>query len=300
MIEWHKGSEGHGGWIGPNFRRMRGTHMGEEKKKQKLRKLIIAGAMGVLLILAFFAGFFLSPLFKTGGQRDEARVDASAQTKETSGQEDGASDGESAQAGEETESESGSDQEESGTTAAGALTVTIGHSNEWGEEPHYVQLEGTITNGTDRTVEGWTVTVNVGDAALDQSWSGTCSIEGGILTITNVDYNSMIAPGGTCDFGLIIYDVTGDFAAQVTAKSFTDTADINQQNNQNQQGNQNGQQNTQENTTMLPVPDPTTDDWLSVKGNKIVDQDGNEVWLTGVNWFGSYGYRPRSGRRQSC
>ena len=34
------------------------------------------------------------------------------------------------------------------------------------------------------------------------------------------------------------------------------------------------------------VPEPTTDDWLYVKGNKIVDSDGKEVWLTGVNWFG--------------
>lgn len=27
-------------------------------------------------------------------------------------------------------------------------------------------------------------------------------------------------------------------------------------------------------------------DWLSTKGNKIVDDKGNEVWLTGLNWFG--------------
>lgn len=28
------------------------------------------------------------------------------------------------------------------------------------------------------------------------------------------------------------------------------------------------------------------DDWLHVEGNKIVDEQGNEVWLTGCNWFG--------------
>ena len=27
-------------------------------------------------------------------------------------------------------------------------------------------------------------------------------------------------------------------------------------------------------------------DWLHTSGNKIVDEAGNEVWLTGVNWFG--------------
>lgn len=36
----------------------------------------------------------------------------------------------------------------------------------------------------------------------------------------------------------------------------------------------------------LDVPEPTTDDWLYAEGNKIVDADGNEVWLTGINWFG--------------
>ncbi len=36
----------------------------------------------------------------------------------------------------------------------------------------------------------------------------------------------------------------------------------------------------------MDVPEPTTDDWLFAKGSKIVDKDGNEVWLTGVNWFG--------------
>lgn len=36
----------------------------------------------------------------------------------------------------------------------------------------------------------------------------------------------------------------------------------------------------------MDVPKPTTDDWLFTDGNKIVDADGNEVWLTGINWFG--------------
>ena len=39
-------------------------------------------------------------------------------------------------------------------------------------------------------------------------------------------------------------------------------------------------------------PDGTEDgtadgaDWLTTEGNRIVDADGNEVWLTGANWFG--------------
>ena len=34
------------------------------------------------------------------------------------------------------------------------------------------------------------------------------------------------------------------------------------------------------------APDEFHDDWLHTEGNKIVDMNGNEVWLTGANWFG--------------
>ena len=36
----------------------------------------------------------------------------------------------------------------------------------------------------------------------------------------------------------------------------------------------------------LAADDDTQDDWLHVENAKIVDKNGKEVWLTGVNWFG--------------
>ena len=36
----------------------------------------------------------------------------------------------------------------------------------------------------------------------------------------------------------------------------------------------------------LQAEDDTQDDWLHVEDCKIVDKNGKEVWLTGVNWFG--------------
>lgn len=32
--------------------------------------------------------------------------------------------------------------------------------------------------------------------------------------------------------------------------------------------------------------DDTCDDWLHAKGSRLYDMNGNEVWLTGANWFG--------------
>ena len=32
--------------------------------------------------------------------------------------------------------------------------------------------------------------------------------------------------------------------------------------------------------------DTNNDDWLHAVGSRLYDKDGNEVWLTGANWFG--------------
>ena len=37
---------------------------------------------------------------------------------------------------------------------------------------------------------------------------------------------------------------------------------------------------------LLEADSDTQDDWLHVENAKIVDKNGKEVWLTGVNWFG--------------
>ena len=32
--------------------------------------------------------------------------------------------------------------------------------------------------------------------------------------------------------------------------------------------------------------DDNNDDWLHAKGSRLYDMNGNEVWITGANWFG--------------
>ncbi|HHX58106.1 MAG TPA: cellulase family glycosylhydrolase [Clostridiales bacterium] len=44
--------------------------------------------------------------------------------------------------------------------------------------------------------------------------------------------------------------------------------------------------NTSTNTKVSAVVNSTNDDWLHVEGNKVMDMYGNEVWITGCNWFG--------------
>ena len=68
----------------------------------------------------------------------------------------------------------------------------------------------------------------------------------------------------------------------------------NNNNNNNNTNNQNNNQNNDQNSSAKPEfssPAVSTygtlgDDWLTTDGAKIVDMNGNEVWLTGCNWFG--------------
>ena len=170
----------------------------------------------------------------------------------------------------------------------GELRVYVDTFNSWGENPVFHQLTITLTNTMKKDVNGWTVQINVGNATLTEGWGGNYDIKDGILTVSNVDYSAIVPAGGTQEVGCIVSGVTGDFSATTAFKGTqAPTAQPqNQGGNQQGQQNQGGNQSTASNPGMLEVPAPTTDDWLHVEGNKIVDKDGKQVWLTGVNWFG--------------
>ncbi len=169
----------------------------------------------------------------------------------------------------------------------GELLVYVDTFNSWGDNPVFHQLTITLTNTMKKDVNGWTAQINVGNATLTEGWGGNYDIKDGILTVTNVDYSAIVPAGGTQEVGCIVSGVTGDFSATTEIKA-TQAPSANPQNQGgNQQGTQSqGSNQTASNPGMLEVPPPTTDDWLHVEGNKIVDKDGKQVWLTGVNWFG--------------
>ena len=83
-------------------------------------------------------------------------------------------------------------------------------------------------------------------------------------------------------------------SADVTENQDNDTSDEAAENQNDKTTDEKTAEDTNNDVTVnrdvdygaMDVPEPTTDDWLFTDGNKIVDKDGNEVWLTGVNWFG--------------
>lgn len=174
------------------------------------------------------------------------------------------------------------------------VELIISSPNGWNDGTNdFSQIDGTVKNNGKGVVNGWTAKITVGSgASVEQSWNCGLELSGGVLTVTPVDYNGNIDPGSEATFGLILKNpgkIDTD-KSEITCSVGTYTASNGGGNNNNNNNNNNG--NSGNGTPpsapvyAKDVPEPTTDDWLSVKGNKIVDKDGRQVWLTGVNWFG--------------
>ncbi len=246
------------------------------------RKLIEVCAVIALVVFAIVVAVINSNGAKPAGTA--TKPDSEASTGNNDSEQNSQTGDDKEQAGE------GSGDDSQSGTEIGDFTASVDSSNTWGENPVYTQLAIKLNNATDKDINGWKLTVNVGEnATIDSGWSGNYNIENGVLTVTNVDYNALVYSGGSCEIGVIISGITGDLSCTLEALATQEPGMQNNNQNNNQgdgQNNQSGNQNTQVNSTMLEVPEPTTDDWLHVEGNKIVDSEGKQVWLTGVNWFG--------------
>ena len=169
------------------------------------------------------------------------------------------------------------------------ISLVLNTGNGWNDgTSDYVQIDGAVKNGGSGNVSGWTVTISVGkNVSVDQSWNCNFTIKSGKITVTPVDYNTDISAGGEATFGMILKNASSVDASKATLKCGTVTASgMGNGGNNNSNNNSGVGNNDPKITAAKDVPKPTTDDWLSVKGNKIVDKNGKEVWLTGCNWFG--------------
>lgn len=172
------------------------------------------------------------------------------------------------------------------------LSLTLNTANGWNDgTSDFVQIDGSIKNDGDSNFSGWTVTIPVGSGvSVDQSWNCNFTVKNGTITVTPVEYNSDVFSGGEATFGMILKNASSVDASKATLKAGSVTASGSGSNNNNNNNNGNNSGGVGSNNPKIvaakDVPKPSTDDWLSVKGNKIVDKDGKEVWLTGCNWFG--------------
>lgn len=183
------------------------------------------------------------------------------------------------------------------------ISVTYNVSNTWENAGKTCyQVDMSIKNNTAETLPDWKLTLDVAEGDTVDGWNASFSVNGAKLTVTPSEHNKEIYAGGSVSVGFILTS-SGSFNADTIKVNDSDTTvnegavsgDNNQQqggnsgnNNNNNNNNGNNGQPSVDVSTLLERSEEAVqgDDWLSVKGNKIVDKDGKEVWITGVNWFG--------------
>lgn len=171
----------------------------------------------------------------------------------------------------------------------------------------YVQVDGSITNNDKTIIDNWEVTVPLASSAvINDSWNMNYELDNDLLSITSVEYNRSIPPNSSIAFGMIIMN-SGDFdysKARLTILGETVISDIHEDSVTPSKPDDTDAANDSKpavpptisdtavvttapsKTTTKPVPDQASGDWLYTDGNKILDRDNKEVWITGLNWFG--------------
>lgn len=200
---------------------------------------------------------------------------------------------EKAEETEKTTASTTSQKTEKADKSSSDIVLELNVSNGWENgSDKFIQLDGIVKNNSDKNISGWTATITAaGGVSVDQSWNCSLSVNDGKISVEPVSYNSEVTAGNEVTFGMILKNA-GDIdpskaVVKYGSKSASGTGNSSGSNNGNSNSNSGSVGNNNPDIVQAKdVPAPTTDDWLYVKGNKIYDKDGKEVWLTGVNWFG--------------
>jgi aryl-phospho-beta-D-glucosidase BglC (GH1 family) len=184
-----------------------------------------------------------------------------------------------------------------GASDPGGCKVTYSIREQWSDG---FVADISLENRTNTAIDGWQVLWQwPSGQKITGYWSSHLASDGQTVTASNLDWNARIPPGDKAVFGL-----QASFSAgNVAPSSFQIEAD----------GCHTSHENPpqpppvpQPSPTPPPEPQPTVtpeppvpppppsvpgeedngDDWLRVEDGNIVDQSGNVVWLTGLNWFG--------------
>lgn len=263
-----------------------------------ISKKIIAGfvAMGIVI-----AGLIIALVLTNNSKGDKSEKNISSKTNSksvSSAADDTEEDEDDEEEASDSEEESAEDDEEDDVKKEGYV-VTWSSTNSWEDSGKQMAgLDLGIANYSDSEVSGWTLELEIDDLKSCDGWNGTFTVDGNKLTITNAEYNGDIANGAsvTCGCNIGTGSTLNVKSAKLNGTECTlSKGKVSQNNNGGNSGNKNNNNNNDNNEKkdvdvkkLLKRSKSAEqgDDWLHTDGNKILDSDGKQVWLTGVNWFG--------------
>ncbi|HZJ99433.1 MAG TPA: cellulose binding domain-containing protein, partial [Tissierellaceae bacterium] len=250
---------------------------------QKRTKIIIGISIAVVLFIGLTIFFHKREASSESNTSEEG---ADVDQAENPSTED-----ESLTSNDDTENESETKETESANIVTIDANVSLKEVNSWESEGNiYVQVDGTISNNSNSVIDNWEARVPIDSSAvINDSWNMNYELDNGLLSITGVDHNESIPANSSVNFGMIIMNPGELDPAKArliipgeTLKSDGDEDPSNSSNPDSSVTNN----NQSEPKDVLPPKGSTNDDWLYTDGNKIINKDGKEVWLTGLNWFG--------------
>ncbi len=155
----------------------------------------------------------------------------------------------------------------------GQITLDLSGCSGYGTIEVVVEFSGTVSDASGWGFDTYVVSGNRVTATVSASGSNSWAFDGNVgiqVTGSNITSVSLVS-------------VTGSGTAPAGNSN-----NNNNNNNNNDNGNsRNTAQGGRPATAEVDLSGVVQgDDWLTTDGDRIVDQNGTEVWLTGCNWFG--------------
>lgn len=191
-------------------------------------------------------------------------------------------------------SSSSSSSSSSANVPSGGISCEVKSGSTWEENGNKCgSAEVIVRNNSGSAVGSWKVSFTVPNGfKITNSWGGNFTVNGSTVTVSNVDYNGIIPAGGSVSGG---FNYSSPSALNPSGGSGSGTPSSSSSSSQSSQSSTPTQSSSQSYTPptgevkeLLTRSDKAVqgDDWLHTDGNKILDKNGKQVWLTGVNWFG--------------
>lgn len=269
----------------------------ESGKKGINKKLLIAFAgMGAVIVGLVTALILVATSNGKDNDSSASKTESSSEAvSEAEDSSDEESEADSSEDESEPDGEDESSEESKDDKKEKGFIISYSGDNSWQDGDKVMTgMEIGIENNSDEAVKEWTLELEIDELKSCDGWNGNFKVKGNKLTVTNVDYNGEIAKGGSTSIGCNIGTGTklNVKSAKLNGVDCTvKKGKVAQNNNNNNNNNQNNGDKKVTEKDVKKLLERTSkakqgDDWLHTDGNKILDKDGKEVWLTGVNWFG--------------
>ncbi len=172
---------------------------------------------------------------------------------------------------------------------SGALSLEFRKNSSWREGNNYCGTIEVVVKNSGSTVNNWKASFTVPSGfKITNSWSADFSVNGTTVTVSG---NTSIPQNGSVTAGFN-FSCPSDFSpsggnASGTSQNNTPAGTSSSQNNNNNDTIPSENVSGTVAELLERVPEAKQgDDWLHTDGRRILDKNGKEVWLTGVNWFG--------------